>query len=247
MSEEPRTCCRCGSPKVDPGPCPACALEQILLGRCPAESVGSESPPTDARSGWDHDYRVLDKLGEGGMGVVYRARQLSLGRIVALKTIRSARSAREDDRERFLQEAAAVARLRHPNVVTVFEVGERDGCPWFAMEFVEGRSLAELARQNPFPPGKAAGLVRKLAGAIHHAHEQGVLHRDLKPSNVMIDASGEPRVLDFGLAKTSSAGNDLTQTGAVLGSPSYMPPEQAKGTQGDFDRRGDVYSLGAIL
>lgn len=247
MSEGPRACCRCGSTKVNLGPCPACALEQILLGGEPEDPTGSEAISSITGAGWGHDYQILDKLGEGGMGVVYRARQLSLGRIVALKTIRSASSAREDDRERFLQEAAAVARLRHPNVVTVFEVGEHEEGPWFAMEFVEGRSLAELARQNPFPPEQAAELVRKLAGAIHHAHEQGVLHRDLKPSNVMMDAGGEPRVLDFGLAKTNSQGSDLTQTGAVLGSPSYMPPEQAKGTQGGFDRRGDVYSLGAIL
>lgn len=240
-------CCRCGSPQVGAAPCPACALEQVLLGGELDEPVASEAVPASGGNGWGHDYLILDKLGEGGMGVVYQARQISLGRVVALKTIRSARSAREDDRERFLQEAAAVARLRHPNVVTVFEVGEHEDGPWFAMEFVEGRSLAELARQNPFPPERAADLVRKLAGAIHHAHEQGVLHRDLKPSNVMIDSGGEPRVLDFGLAKMSAQGSDLTQTGAVLGSPSYMPPEQAKGAQEGFDRRGDVYSLGAIL
>ncbi len=229
------------------GPCPACALELILLGGGAEDLPGPEVSSSIAGTGRGHDYLILDKLGEGGMGVVYRARQLSLGRIVALKTIRSARSAREDDRERFLQEASAVARLRHPNVVTVFEVGEHEDGPWFAMEFVEGRSLAELARQKPFPPERAAELVRKLAGAIHHAHEQGVLHRDLKPSNVMMDAEGEPRILDFGLAKTNAQGSDLTQTGAVLGSPSYMPPEQAKGSPQGFDRRGDVYSLGAIL
>jgi len=196
---------------------------------------------------WAGDYELLHRIGEGGMGVVYRARQRSLNRWVALKMIRASRSAREHERVRFFREAAAVAGLRHPDLVTVYEVGEFEGTPWFAMEFVEGRSLSELVRQNPFDPLEAARCVERVARAIHHAHLRGVLHRDLKPSNVMLDVSGAPRVLDFGLAKIVAAGSELTQTGSVMGSPSYMSPEQARGGDASVDGRTDVYSLGAIL
>jgi eukaryotic-like serine/threonine-protein kinase len=244
------TCERCGCLRHRAGSCPACAFELVL--EDDPEAIDSERfvqslKRQPAGKPWAGDYELLDCIGEGGMGVVYRARQLSLNRWVALKMIRASRSAREHERERFFREATAVAGLRHPDVVTVYEVGEFEGTPWFAMEYVEGRSLSELVRQNPFDPVDAARCVERVARAIHHAHQNGVLHRDLKPSNVMLDVSGAPRVLDFGLAKIVASGSELTQTGSVLGSPSYMSPEQARGDESSVDVRTDVYSLGAIL
>ena len=250
MPSPTATCERCGCLRPRERSCPACALELVLDDdEDGVDSTGPEHVKKEPHTGkrWAGDYELLHCIGEGGMGVVYRARQLSLNRWVALKMIRASRSAREHERERFFREATAVAGLRHPDLVTVYEVGEFEGTPWFAMEIVEGRSLSEIVRQNPFDPMEAARCVERVARAIHHAHQNGVLHRDLKPSNVMLDVSGAPRVLDFGLAKIVAAGSELTQTGSVMGSPSYMSPEQARGDDASVDERTDVYSLGAIL
>jgi serine/threonine protein kinase len=216
------------------------------------------------------DFELLSELGRGGMGVVYKARQKSLNRIVALKMVREAHLASAADRARFEAEAKAAARLQHPNIVTVHEVGTFDGQAYFCMEYVEGRTLAQLvAAQGPLPPREAARLVAAIARAVEHAHAQGVVHRDLKPSNVLVangqwsgareKTGAEPsslatdhwplatiKVTDFGLAKQVDRGESLTKTGAVVGTPSYMAPEQATGGK-DVTPAADVYSLGAIL
>jgi tetratricopeptide (TPR) repeat protein len=193
------------------------------------------------------DYEIMEKIGEGGMGVVYRARQVSLGRIVAIKMIRSGQAPGKTDLARFGNEARAGATLHHPHIVAVHEVGDHLGRPFFSMDFVNGRSLAELLRENPLPADRAAGYVRTIALAIQHAHEHGILHRDLKPSNVLVDEADQPRVTDFGLAKRLEGDSELTLSGQVLGTPSYMPPEQANPKLGPITPASDVYALGAIL
>jgi tetratricopeptide (TPR) repeat protein len=193
------------------------------------------------------DYELLEEIGRGGMGVVWKARQVSLRRVVALKMILAGELASADAVERFLNEARAAARLQHPNIVAIHEVGSEAGLHFFSMELVEGQTLAQLTRDNPLPPSQAARHVEAVARAIHHAHRQGVLHRDLKPSNVIIDGDGQPHVTDFGLARQVEGDQKLTGTGQVLGTPSYMPPEQAGGGRGQVGPAGDVYSLGAVL
>jgi len=193
------------------------------------------------------DYELLEEIARGGMGVVYRARQMSLNRIVALKVILQGPFSSRDFVQRFQQEAHAVAALRHPNIVTVYEVGEQEGSHFLALEFVEGGNLADLVRERPLPARRAAGYLQIIAQAVEHAHQRGVLHRDLKPSNILLDVFDQPRVTDFGLAKLASQDTSLTITGQVLGSPNYMPPEQAAGKFADTTPAADVYSLGAIL
>jgi len=193
------------------------------------------------------NYDVLEQIGQGGMGVVYRARQRGLGRVVALKLMLAGSRATEAEIKRFHTEAKAAATLKHPNVVSIHEVGEHDGQQYFSMDYVEGRSLAEVIRRTPLPAARAARYVKIIAEAIHYAHQHGILHRDLKPHNVLIDAQDEPRITDFGLARQIDVESDLTISGAVLGTPSYMPPEQAAGKRREIGRASDVYSLGAIL
>jgi serine/threonine protein kinase len=194
------------------------------------------------------DYEILREVARGGMGVVYKARQVTLDRVVALKMILAGRLAGADDLQRFLTEATAVARLKHPNIVTVHEVGQVDGQQFYSMEFVEGQTLAHKLACGPLPGRAAARYVAQVARAVHYAHRQGVLHRDLKPSNIMIDPADEPKVMDFGLAKRLGADDcGQTRTGAVLGTPSYMAPEQAQGRTRDVGPAADVYGLGAVL
>jgi len=193
------------------------------------------------------DYELLEELGRGGMGVVYRARQISLNREVAVKMILRGQLASAADHERFYAEAQATARLDHPGIVPVYEVGELEGHPYFNMKFVEGRTLSALLAEGPLPPRQAAELLAAVARAIHYAHRQGVLHRDVKPSNVLLDDDGKPHVTDFGLAKLMSDPVSLTRSGAVLGTPAYMAPEQAAGARGKVGPTSDVYSLGVIL
>ena len=193
------------------------------------------------------DYELLGEVARGGMGVVYRARQINLDRTVALKMILAGRLADEGDVRRFRAEAEAAARLDHPNIVPIFEVGEHDGQHYFSMGFVEGRTLAQRAADGPLPPRQAAGLVERVALAVGYAHRLGVIHRDLKPANILVDGAGEPRVTDFGLAKVLHADAGLTATGQVVGTPGYMPPEQAAGHAGRVGPAVDVYSLGAVL
>jgi len=191
-------------------------------------------------------YDLLSELGRGGMGVVYRAEHLALKRIVALKMILGFGSDNEG-LHRFRAEAEAVARLHHPNIVQVYEIGARAGRPYCALEYVDGGTLAKKLAQTPQPARYAAAVMQALARAVHHAHEQGIVHRDLKPSNVLLTRQGTPKVTDFGLAKKLDDDAGRTQTGAVLGTPSYMAPEQAEGKTGQIGPLADVYGLGAIL
>lgn len=216
----------------------------------PGQSAGVTGPAARGAAAGDgrlRDYELLGEIARGGMGVVYRARQVSLDRIVAVKMILAGRFAGRAQALRFQAEAEAAAKLQHPNIVRVYETGEHEGQPFFSMDYVAGGDLAGLVREKPLSPRRAAGLVRTLAEAIHYAHEQGVLHRDLKPSNVLLDAAGRPRITDFGLARRVEQDSLLTVTGQVLGSPSFMPPEQAGAKRGKAGRHSDVYALGGIL
>jgi tetratricopeptide (TPR) repeat protein/tRNA A-37 threonylcarbamoyl transferase component Bud32 len=193
------------------------------------------------------DYELLEEIARGGMGVVYKARQVTLNRVVAVKMILAGRLATAAEVERFRAEARAAAGLQHANIVPIYEVGDQDGQNYFSMEFVDGPNLAQVVRDNPLPAARAARYVRTVAEAIQYAHERGLLHRDLKPSNVLIDPFDQPRVTDFGLAKQLGGSSELTQTGQVLGAPSFVPPEQAAGRKEDVGPHSDVYALGAIL
>ncbi|MEZ6088329.1 MAG: serine/threonine-protein kinase [Pirellulaceae bacterium] len=175
------------------------------------------------------DYEVVSEIARGAMGVVYRATQKSLGRDVALKMILAGELADAGAVARFKSEAEAAANLAHPGIVPIFEIGEFQGQHYFSMGLIEGRSLSECLRDSPLEPQHAAKLVRKVADAVHYAHQRGVIHRDLKPGNILLDHAGDPHVTDFGLAKRLSGGDELTTTGQVLGTPAYMPPEQARG------------------
>jgi eukaryotic-like serine/threonine-protein kinase len=192
-------------------------------------------------------YNVEAELGHGGMGVVYRAWHLRLHRRVALKMLLAGRHARPAERERFVREAQAVAGLRHPNIVQVYEAGDVDGQSYFTMELVEGGSLAQQIQGIPQPVRNAAVLVATLADAVHAAHESGIVHRDLKPGNVLLTADGTPKVTDFGLARHLQDGGELTLSGAPVGTPSYMAPEQAQGRKDAIGPATDVYALGATL
>jgi len=209
-------------------------------------------------------YEILGVLGRGGMGVVYRARQTRLSRLVALKMILAGKHADAEHRARFHTEAEAVARLQHPHIVQIYDVGEHDGLPYFCLEFVAGGSLDQKLNGTPLPSRRAAHLVETLARAMHAAHQQGIVHRDLKPSNVLLapsdpfhgvklenssDESGyfEPKISDFGLAKKLDDRRGQTQSGAIIGTPEYMSPEQAGSKKSQIGPATDIYALGAIL
>src|SRR6516164_362686 len=189
------------------------------------------------------DYELLEVIARGGMGVVYKARQMSLNRLVALKMILKGELATPRDVARFRTEAEAPANLDHPHIVPIYEVGEHDGQQYYAMRYVEGPSLARHPRSDA---RTEARIVADVAAAVHHAHRRGILHRDLKPSNILIDSGGRPLVVDFGLAKHVNANRTLTETGAIVGTPLYMAPEQAAGRK-DLTVAADVYSLGVVL
>ena len=192
-------------------------------------------------------YTVLEELGRGGMGVVFKATAEQLNRFVALKMILSGDLASPEAGARFLKEAEAVARLQHPQVVQIFRIGDYNGRPYLEMEYVDGGSLADRLDGRPWNPTEAARLVESLALAVHHAHIREIVHRDLKPANILLTADGIPKVTDFGLAKSLGADIGLTRTDSIIGSPSYMAPEQAGGTASRIGPATDVYSLGAIL
>jgi tRNA A-37 threonylcarbamoyl transferase component Bud32 len=192
-------------------------------------------------------YEVLSELGHGGMGVVYKARQIKANRVVALKMILARQHASPEQKQRFQIEAEAVARLTHSHIVQLYEVGECDDLLFFSLEFCGGGSLDRRLKAGPLPAKAAAALIEKLARAIHYAHLQGVVHRDLKPANVLLSADGEPKISDFGLAKRLDTDGGVSQTGDLLGTPSYMAPEQAAGKTHQVGPSVDVYALGAIL
>jgi tRNA A-37 threonylcarbamoyl transferase component Bud32 len=210
-----------------------------------AEANGEPPPGTHIR--YFGDYEIQAEIGRGGMGVVYKARQISLNRPVALKMIRAAALASEDEIRRFQNEAEAVARLDHPHIVPVYEIGEHDGRRYFSMKLIAGPSLQESLSSFTGDPKAAARLMVTIAEAVHHAHQRGILHRDLKPSNILLDEQGRPHVTDFGLAKRVEGDEVMTLSGAVLGTPAYMAPEQAGGKRRLVTTLSDVYGLGAVL
>jgi WD40 repeat protein len=219
------------------------------------EETGAHGPvdeaplPTAAASTVRYfgDYELLEEVARGGMGVVYRARQVSLNRVVALKMILAGQLASEIAVKRFYTEAEAAANLDHPGIVPIFEVGQHEGQHYFSMGFVEGQSLSQRLVEGPLPAREAAELIRRVSEAIAYAHQRGVIHRDLKPANVLLDQAGNPRVSDFGLAKRIQGDSGITGSGQIMGTPSYMPPEQAGGRRGEVGLAADVYSLGATL
>jgi serine/threonine-protein kinase len=203
------------------------------------------------------EYDLLEEIGRGGMGVVYRAWHRRLQRLAAVKMVLHGNLAADEDRRRFEAEARAVAHLDHPNIVSLYEAGEIDGQAYFSMRFVEGQTLAAVLARGPMKPREAAGLLEAVCRAVQYAHDRGIVHRDLKPSNILIDDHGQPHVTDFGLAKRlaaplpatpgSKSAERLTISGAVLGTPAYMAPEQVSGRRGTLSPSSDVYSLGVIL
>ena len=250
------------------GACPKCVLKSAL-GNFPDVSVGGgddpgrmDEPSSDETNAAAHnkrasraaellgelgDYELLEEVGRGGQGVVFRARQKSLNRTVALKVISLGQWASKAHLRRFRLEAEAAAKLEHPGIVPIHEVGERDGSCYFSMKFVEGGQLDEVARREPMPIRRAVELIAKVARTVHYAHDHGILHRDIKPGNILLDAKGEPHLTDFGLARLVKTESSITQTLDVIGTPSYMAPEQAVGNNAAVSSVTDVYGLGAVL
>ena len=258
-----KKCRSCGAdvqPNAPFGHCPKCLLQ---LGFASLPEQAPEAPITGTKTRRFGDYELLEQIGRGGMGVVYKARQVSGNRTVALKMILASESATPLVLQRFQIEAEAAAALAHPNIVPIYEIGDHDGLPFFSMKLIEGTRLDEHITKTGFqmagkrdPSGESSGrdnqraivrLMTSVARAVHHAHQRGVLHRDLKPGNILIDAQGQPYVTDFGLAKMADRHHSITLTGAIIGTPCYMAPEQAAGYHHQVTVAADVYSLGAIL
>lgn len=251
------------SPSNSPMACPSCGqrlhaesepTEAATLAPQASVSPGMPTLPTStatvAGGSLDHlsvpGYEILGELGRGGMGVVYKARHRALNRLVALKMILAGSHASASDLARFKIEAEAAARLQHPGVVQLYEIGEYRGLPYFSLEFCPGGSLEKRLQGTPMPPGEAAALVEKLAWAMHAAHQKGIIHRDLKPANILVSEDGTPKITDFGLARKLDDVSQ-TQSGSIMGTPSYMSPEQAGGRTRELGPACDIYALGAIL
>src|SRR5262245_22339623 len=265
-----RTCRKCGANIFSDAPeglCTGCALESAI-GRAPDAVVADaewgpvEDPQADDAPAEPHvkttphlanvlgelgDYELLEEVGRGGQGVLFRARQKSLNRIVALKVIGLGQWATQAHLKRFRLEAEAAASLDHPCIVPIYEIGERDGQCYFSMKFVEGGQLDEVVKQTPISIRQAVELIAKVARTVHYAHEHGILHRDIKPGNILVDAKREPHLTDFGLARLVESESTVTRTVEVLGTPSYMAPEQAAGNNIKLTSATDVYGLGAVL
>src|SRR5213594_3930504 len=251
MKTASTVCENCGEKILGDSPkglCPACVLE-TGLGPVADESVaGVVDSGRFAEVLMDFgDYELLEEIGRGGQGVVYRARQKSLNRTVALKVIGLGQWATQAHLKRFRLEAEAAASLDHPCIVPIYEVGEREGQCYFSMKFVEGGQLDEVVKHTPLSIRQAVELIAKVARTVHYAHEHGILHRDIKPGNILLDAKGEPHLTDFGLARLVETESTVTRTMEVLGTPSYMAPEQAVGNNAAISSLTDVYGLGAVL
>jgi TolB-like protein/tRNA A-37 threonylcarbamoyl transferase component Bud32/Tfp pilus assembly protein PilF len=266
-----RVCRKCGAKIFSDAPrglCTACVLETALgifpdavagvdssagsldeLSRDNAKPVSGVTDAVRAATilGQLGDYELLEEIGRGAQGVVFRARQKSLNRTVALKVISLGQWASKAHLRRFRLEAEAAAKLEHPGIVPIHEVGERDGSCYFSMKFVEGGQLDEVAKRKPMPIRRAVELIAKVASTVHYAHEHGILHRDIKPGNILLDAKGEPHLTDFGLARLVESESSVTHTLDILGTPSYMAPEQAVGNNAVVSSVTDVYGLGAVL
>src|SRR5436305_5618892 len=268
-----RICRKCGAKIFSDAPealCPRCVLKSALGDLAGASVAGGgdpgrvDDPARDERDavaaghnkktaraaellGELGDYELLEEVGRGGQGVVFRARQKSLNRTVALKVISLGQWASKAHLKRFRLEAEAAARLEHPGIVPIHEVGEGDGSCYFSMKFVEGGQLDEVTRREPMPIRRAVELIAKVARTVHYAHEHGILHRDIKPGNILLDAKGEPHLTDFGLARLLETESTVTQTLDVMGTPSYMAPEQAVGNNTGVSNATDVYGIGAVL
>ncbi len=256
-----RICRNCGAKILSDAPqglCTGCVLEAAIGGF--PDAVAGVADRGDANKPQSHkatrgaellgdlgDYELLEEIGRGGQGVVFRARQKSLNRVVALKVIRLGQWASKAHLKRFRLEAEAAARLEHPGIVPIHEVGERDGSCYFSMKFVEGGQLDAVAKREAMSIRRAVELIAKVARTIHYAHEHGILHRDIKPGNILLDAKGEPHLTDFGLARLVESDSSVTHTLDVLGTPSYMAPEQAVGNNAAISSVTDVYGLGAVL
>src|SRR6266478_1629884 len=258
-----RICRKCGAKIFSDAPeglCGRCVLKSALGNFAGAAVAGGDSSavalakPDDKKTaqaaellGELGDYELLEEVGRGGQGVVFRARQKSLNRTVALKVISLGQWASKAHLKRFRLEAEAAARLEHPGIVPIHEVGERDGSCYFSMKFVEGGQLDEVVRRTPMSIRRAAELIAKIARTVHYAHEHGILHRDIKPGNILLDTDGEPHLTDFGLARLVETESTVTRTTEVLGTPSYMAPEQASGNNVALTSATDIYGLGAVL
>jgi len=257
MTSALRFCPKCGAeiPADAPeGGCPGCLLETALGALAHEDESLLDSAQEATRSerlekmlGELGDYELLEEVGRGGQGVVFRARQKSLNRTVALKVISLGQWASKGHVKRFRREAEAAASLDHPSIVPIYEVGERDGSCYFSMKFVEGGQLDEVVRRTPMSIRHAAELIAKVARTVHYAHEHGILHRDIKPGNILLDQKGEPLLTDFGLARLVEAESTVTRTLEVMGTPSYMAPEQAAGQTTKLSKAADIYGLGAVL
>jgi eukaryotic-like serine/threonine-protein kinase len=248
-----RKCLDCGAslPAEEPQPvCPRCIFRRLARTGStvhPPESMPATSVSEPAGRDFHAEYELLGEIGRGGMGVIYKAHQPRLNRIVALKVIHAASVGGEAARRRFQSEVEVAARLNHPNIVPVFDTGLMDGCPCFSMEYFPGGTLAARMEEFHAKPENGVRLLVKVARAVSFAHQRGVLHRDLKPANILLDDAGEPHVADFGLAKQLDSDSDVTRAGAILGSPNYMSPEQAAGKSGSLTVATDIYSLGVML
>src|SRR5689334_13243004 len=264
MTSAPRVCRKCGAEIFADAPeglCTACLFETglNLLADDPVAGVadpgldGGVSLPAKNKSKRTEifadfgDYELVDVIGRGGQGVVYRARQKSLNRTVALKVIGLGHWASDAHLKRFRREAESAASLDHSGIVPIYEVGERDGSCYFSMKLVEGGQLDEVTRHEPMPIRQAVELIAKIARTVHYAHEHGILHRDIKPGNILLDQKGEPHLTDFGLARLVETESTVTRTQEVLGTPSFMAPEQAVGNNEAVTNVADVYGLGAVL
>ena len=255
-----RVCGKCGNKIFDTAPqglCSVCLFDTGLtiltdsLGGPNAKDFGADNgatstDPEELFTASD-DYELLEEIGRGGQGVVYRARQKSLNRTVALKVIGISHWRTKAHLKRFRLEAEAAARLNHPFVVPIHEIGQRKGRCYFSMGLVEGGRLDEIAKGEPMLPRQATQVIAKLARTVHYAHQHGIIHRDIKPGNILLDTKGEPYLTDFGVARLLETENDATCTIEVSGTPSYMAPEQAHANNGHVSSATDVYGLGAVL